>query len=159
MAPKGAILLFNPTSHKDMKNKDAITLVRNGTVLYPLAESDYEDLRQSGCPITNLTNDYLPLLGSLLRSHQKKIQIVSFDPIEAEMLRTKILPKWPHPITATQAAVTLTIPKGEDEERAEKLQQALKRWYRNHYISFEISIKRTAKKITVTMRKVYGQPT
>lgn len=141
-----------------MKNKAAVTLVRNGTLLYPFTERDYEELKQAGCPLTNLTIDYLPLLGSLLRRRQLKLDFIPFDPIESEMLRTKILPKWKQGISVTRDSVVLTVLKGEDEVRAESLQAALKRWYRKHYITFEISIKRTAKKITITMRKVYGQP-
>lgn len=141
-----------------MKNKAAVTLVRNGTLVYPFTERDYEELRQAGCPITNLTLDYLPLLGSLLKRRQLKLEFIPFDPIESEMLRTKVLPKLKHDLSVTRDAVIIVVPKGEDESRIDNLQHALKRWYRKHYISFEISIKRTAKKATITMRKVYGKP-
>lgn len=141
-----------------MKNKAAITLVRNGTILYPLTERDYEELQAISCPITNLTIDYLPLLATMAKRYNKGIVTVPFDPIESEMLETKVLPKWKHGLTATHDAVTITYPKSESEPSVEKLLQALKRWYRKHYITFEVSVKRTSKKVTVTMRKIYGQP-
>jgi hypothetical protein len=74
------------------------------------------------------------------------------------MIQTKVMPRWEHSLSATQAAITLTYPKGEDEESVEKLIQAFKRWYRRHYITFDVQIRRTAKKVTVTMKKIYGQP-
>jgi hypothetical protein len=140
-----------------MKNKTmAITLVRNGSILYPYTEADYETLRALRCPITDLATDYLPLLSAYARRHGHKTQVVPFEPIEQEMYATKVAPKWKHGLSVTPKEVVLTYTKDEPEERVDKLQEALKRWYKRHYITFDVNVRRTAKKITVTMKKVYG---
>jgi hypothetical protein len=141
-----------------MKNK-AITLVRNGPILFPYQERDYEEMAAIGCPITHFTNDYLPLFGALAKRKGKKVELIPFDPIEAEMFNSKILPKWKHDLQVTHAAVTLTYPKdGQSEASVEKLIEALKRWYRKNYVTLDVQIKRTSKKVTVTLRKTYEQP-
>jgi hypothetical protein len=142
-----------------MKKKNAITLVKNGTVLYPFTERDYEELQALGCPITSLTTEYLPLLKTYARRTGRIVQTVPFEPIEAEMFGAKVTPKWKHGLAVTQDSVTLTYTKEESEERVEKLIEALKRWYRNHYVTFEVQIKRSKTKVVVTMKKKYGQPT
>lgn len=141
-----------------MKNK-AITLVRNGPVLFPYQESDYEGMVAIGCPITHLTNDYLPLLAALAKRNGRKVELVPFEPIEANLFQKKILPKWKHDLQVTHAAITLTYPKdGQSESSVEKLCDSLKRWYRKHFVTMEVHIKRTSKKVTVTLKKTYEQP-
>jgi len=141
-----------------MKNK-AITLVRSGPVLFPYQESDYEEMVALGCPIIYLTSDYLPLFGALAKRNGKSVELIPFEPIEEDLFAKKILPKWSHDLQVTHAAITLTYPKdSEPEARVEKLIDALKRWYRKHYVTLEVQIKRTSKKVTVTLRKTYDQP-
>ena len=141
-----------------MKNK-AITLVRNGPVLFPYQESDYEEMATIGCPITHFTNDYLPLFGALARRKNKRVEIIRFEPIEADLFKTKILPKWKHDLQVTHAAIVLTYPKdNQDEASIEKLIDALKRWYRKHFVYLEVQIKRTSKKVAITLKKNYEQP-
>lgn len=141
-----------------MKNK-AITLVRNGPVLYPYQESDYEEMVAIGCPITHFTNDYLPLFGALAKRKGKKVEMIPFEPIEADLFDKKILPKWKHNLQVTRSSIILTYPKDEQSESSvEKLQDALKRWYRKHFVTLDIQIKRTSKKVTITLKKTYEQP-
>jgi 1-acyl-sn-glycerol-3-phosphate acyltransferase len=141
-----------------MKNK-AITLVRNGPILFPYQESDYEEMVALGCPITHFTSDYLPLFGALAKRKGKKVDMIPFEPIEEDLFKKKILPKWKHDLQVTHAAITLTYPKGEQSESSvEKLCDALKRWYRKNFVTLEIHIKRTSKRVTVTLKKTYDQP-
>jgi hypothetical protein len=62
-----------------MKKQSAITLVKNGTVVYPFQESDYEKLRQMNCPIINLTTDYLPLFAAYIRKQGSDVQFIPFN--------------------------------------------------------------------------------
>lgn len=141
-----------------MKNK-AITLVRNGPVLYPYQEGDYEEMVAIGCPITHFTSDYLPLFGALAKRKGKKVDMIPFEPIEADLFDKKILPKWKHNLQVTHSSIILTYPKeGQSEDSVEKLQDALKRWYRKHFVTLNIQIKRTSKKVTITLKKTYEQP-
>lgn len=140
------------------KNATAITLVKNGSVLYPFTERDYEELQELGCPVNSLTCDYVPLLKTYARRVGKPINVIAFEPIEAAMYAGKIAPKWKHGLSVTKDAVTLSYPKEENEERVERLVDALKRWYRNHYVTFDVQIKRTKMKVVITMKKIYGQP-
>lgn len=141
-----------------MKNK-AITLVRSGPVLFPYQESDYEEMVAIGCPITHFTNDYLPLFAALAKRKGKKVDYIPFEPIEEDLFAKKILPKWKHDLQVTRSAIVLTYPKdGQSESSVEKLTDGLKRWYRKHFVTLDIQIKRTSKKVTITLKKTYDQP-
>jgi hypothetical protein len=141
-----------------MKNK-AIALVRSGPVLFPYQERDYEEMVAIGCPITHFTSDYLPLFGALAKRKGRKVEVIQFEPIEADLFKTKILPKWKHDLQVTRAAVTLTYPKdGQSDTSVVKLIEALKRWYRKRFVTLDVQIKRTSKRVTVTLRKTYEQP-
>jgi hypothetical protein len=74
-----------------MKNK-AITLVRNGPVLFPYQERDYEEMVALGCPITHFTTDYLPLFGALAKRRGKKVEMIPFEPIEEDSSRRRSCP-------------------------------------------------------------------
>jgi hypothetical protein len=141
-----------------MKKNAAVTLVKNGTVLYPFTESDYEILQSLNCPLTHLTQDFLPLLKTYAKKAGVTVNLIDFDPIEADMFATKVSPRWKHGLTVTQNAVVLTYPKEQNEQTVDNLVNALKRWYRKHYVTFDVQIKRTAKKVIVTLKKTYGQP-
>lgn len=133
--------------------KTSVTFIKNATVMYPMTASDYDVLKSLGIPLLKIESEQAPVLGQLLKRKKVKVTIVPFEPIEARMFETKVLPKWKSGLTVTANSVVLSHSKDVKEESVDKLLAALKTWYRKNYTAVDVNIKRTSKKVTVTLKK------
>lgn len=126
-----------------MKTRTKLKLIRNGGLLYPQSDSDYEILSGLGIPLNNMSADFSPALLSFLPSRIGPT-VLQFDDIEAEMLE-RFRAKWSHDVTITAKAVVLEYPKNVKPAHLEKAIASLKKWYRNHFILLEAAEKRAGK--------------
>lgn len=119
-----------------------------------MTAADYETLKALGVPLLKIESEQAPVLGQLLKRRKVKLLVVPFEPIEARMFETKVLPKWKSGLTVTANSVVLSHSKDVKEESVDKLLASLKTWYRKNYTALEVSIKRTSKKVTLTLKKI-----
>jgi hypothetical protein len=135
-----------------MKQRTTLTLVRNGGLIYPKGDADYEVLSALGVPMNNLSADFIPALLSYLPSTVKHT-IVKFDELEAEMLE-RFETKWKREVIVTAKAVTLTYDKDTKEALVTKAIASLKRWYRDHFYKLESAEKRSGRNMKIVLTKV-----
>ena len=134
-----------------MKQRKQLTLIRNGSLLYPHKDGDYEVLSELGVPLNNLSSDFAPALLTLLPSTVSPT-IRRFEEVEAEMLE-RFEAKWSHDVTITAKAVILTYPKTVKPEYLQKAIESLKKWYRGHFYALEASEKRAGRDMKTTLDK------
>lgn len=123
--------------HLDMKQRTTLTLVRQGALLYPSTDDDYDILSGLGIPLNALSADFSPALLTFLPSNIKT-RVRKFDELENEML-DRFKAKWKHGVSITPKAVVLTHPKDIKPETLEKAIASLKKWYRGHFIGLEFT--------------------
>lgn len=126
-----------------MKQRTNLKLVRNGGLLYPQTDVDYDVLSGLGVPLNNMSSDFIPTLLTYLPSHIKT-QVFKFDELETEML-DNFRSKWKHDVALTAKAVILEYPKDVKPAHLEKAIASLKKWYRNHFVIIEVTEKRAGK--------------
>lgn len=134
-----------------MKQKKNLTMIRNGSLLYPHKDADYELLSELGIPLNNLSADFAPALLAFLPSNVKAV-LRKYDEVEAEMLE-RFESKWKHDVNITAKAVTLTYPKNIKPELLQKATESLKKWYRGHFYTLEASEKRAGRDMKTILSK------
>jgi hypothetical protein len=135
-----------------MKQRTTLTLVRNGGLIYPKGDADYEVLLELGVPMNNLNADFIPALLTYLPSTVKHKQ-VRFDELEAEMLE-RFESKWKREVTITPKAVTLVFEKDTKVAIVEKAVASLKKWYRGHFYRLDSAEKRSGRNMKIVLTKV-----
>jgi hypothetical protein len=131
--------------------KQTLKIVRNGQLVYPASDSDYEILLSYGVPMHNMTADFLPTLLTYLPSKVKRT-VVRFDELEASMLE-RFKEKWKHEVSLTVKSVTLTYPRDTQEALVEKAIVSLRRWYRGHFYLLSSEEKRAGKSVKTVLTK------
>lgn len=134
-----------------MKQKIPLTLVRNGGLIYPRTDSDYEVLLNLGIPANNLTADFIPSLLNYLPSNVKHT-IVKFDELEEQMIE-RFESRWKREVNFTAKAVTLVYSKDTTETLVEKAVTSLRKWYRGHFYRLEASEKRSGRSTKLVLTK------
>jgi hypothetical protein len=130
--------------------KNQVTLVRNASVLYQLTEEDYLTLSGLGVPIRKIDLTYLPTLK--VYANSLSFETVLLSDLEQKML-VNLLKKWPYDAAITDKAVILSFPRKTNEDLVEKCIGALRRWYREHFISLEQVTKRGGKNTRIVLTK------
>jgi hypothetical protein len=130
--------------------KIQVTLVRNSSILYPHTDKDFDHLSKLGTPIRKIDDAYLPVLREFASGI--KFHIVSLTDLEATML-SKFKNLWPHEVELTSKNITLMLPRSTPEPLIEKAVNALKKWYREHFIILEQVTKRSGKTIKIVLVK------
>ena len=129
-----------------------ITLVRNGGLIYPKGDADYDVLLNLGVPMNNLNADFIPALLTYLPSKVKH-KVVKFDELEAEMLE-RFEAKWKREVVITPKAVTLVFDKSTKEALVTKAVASLRKWYRGHFYRLDSAEKRAGRNTKIVLTKV-----
>lgn len=133
--------------------KTQVTLIRHSAILYPYKDEDFEHLSDLGTPITKIEHAYFPVLEGF--ASNVKFKIIDMVDLEAQMM-VKFNKLWVHECEYTAKTITLSFPRNTPEALTKKATDALRKWYREHYIQLDEVIKRNGKihKIILTKRLV-----
>jgi hypothetical protein len=134
--------------------KNCIELVKHRSWYYPKAERDYEILASLGYPINKVPLDFLPVLRSSLPA-KMTTKIVNFAEMEADML-VRFKQRWQRDVEISEKNILLTGDPDTPDSRVEKATDALKKWYRGHYIGLEFVTKRTSKTLKIVSVKKFN---
>lgn len=127
----------------------SITFIRNADYVYPRNDDDYELLRQEKFPTNTLTIDYFKTLEVYLKTKDFKINILHFDSVHKEMLRS-LRDKYNLNILKTTNGLKIT---GEpiSLKSLNALKEKLHKWYKLHYYLVDIQPKLTTKSFSLTI--------
>lgn len=129
-----------------------VTFVKNGNILYPRTNDDYLTLRVCGIPVTDLHQDYWPLLERSRRLYGLNFHILLFKDLEDHMLE-KAKSEFPYEITVSGSALTLKFPKKIKIQKLEDFVSKLRRWYAKHSFVLDEHQRRSAKSVRITLTK------
>lgn len=121
--------------------KTILHLIRNGSIFFPREEDDHTILYELGIPVNKFGVDYYPALMRFLpKTHAVKLHDFSS---EEDDMRKRFVKRWKHEIEITHRSIVLTYPKTVPFQEVEKYTDALKKWYRKHFITLALVTKRS----------------
>lgn len=133
-----------------MTKKTEVTLVRNGSTLYPHKDEDFDKLSNIGSPMNRIDDSYMPVLRRFAPT--LKFKIVEVFDLETAMI-ARFGKLWPHEVELSAKVIQLTFPRQASDELVETATAALRRWYRGHFIRLEQVTKRGGKTVRITLTK------
>jgi hypothetical protein len=132
-----------------------VSFVKNGPVLYPRSEQDYQITVAIGVPTFKIAQTFWPALVHRLEQRKAKVRVSSFEDEHEKVLAT-IQDKWPTGIIVSGRTVSLEAAKGKQSQRQLlNLVTALQEFYQRHLFKVEVTTRRFPKKIRYQLERKF----
>jgi hypothetical protein len=138
--------------HAEVTPLKTLTLINNGSLVFPASSEDYEELCRLKLPFNSIDFNYWPTALVALKKQKAKFVLHPLKSVELKMWKTRVLPKWKHKVSLGESRFVLSCDK-EHVAKLEALVTSLTRWYKRHYVTLTINVRRTSKSVTYTVEK------
>jgi hypothetical protein len=134
-----------------------LRLVENGKVLYVPTLDDYDVCREMRVPLTKISQNMLPLLKARCKKNKVKLKVYDFATVE-EIKHNKIKNKWPYGFAVNGNTIQIEVPKKKKPfENAKSLVEAVRGFYGRNLFDVEVSSRKFATKIRITIEKSFNE--
>ncbi len=132
-----------------------LKLVKNKKlkIAYPKAASDFDRLRKLGLSVKFCKLDFLPLLRVAAIAKGVEVELEDFDALEAKAI-SSLKRKWPGDVDFSKKGLVLSCVRDSEHFTLMKsVRQSMQRFYQDHGMRVDYSIKRRSKSVSVTFTR------